>query len=78
MRLRAQAAVELTEDDLQGFAELAHRLSLQRLAAYAELVTVLDSDRYVDLLDELTDPPPFRAVRPAPFLLGDEVNILQL
>jgi CHAD domain-containing protein len=61
MRLRTQVAEELTEDDLQGFAELEQRLSQQRQGAYAELLAVLDSERYINLLDELTDPPPFRA-----------------
>ena len=59
--LRTDAAEELTEQDQQGFAELMQRLSLQREAAYAELLKVLDSDRYVDLLDALAAAPAFRA-----------------
>lgn len=61
IRLRTQAAEELTELDLQGFTKLEQRLALQRQAAYAELLQVLDSDRYINLLDHLTDPPSFRA-----------------
>ena len=61
LRLRAQAAEELTERDLQGFTELERRLSQQRQAAYAELLEALGSDRYIDLLDALTAPPSFRA-----------------
>ena len=61
IRLRTQAAEELTELDLQGFTKLEQRLALQRQAAYAELLQVLDSDRYINLLDDLTDPPSFRA-----------------
>ena len=61
LRLRAQAAEELTERDVQGFTELEQRLSQQRQAAYAELLEALGSDRYIDLLDALTAPPSFRA-----------------
>jgi CHAD domain-containing protein len=61
IRLRTQAAEELTEDDLSGFADLKQRLLQQRQAAYAELLAVLDSERYIKLLDELTDSPQFRA-----------------
>jgi CHAD domain-containing protein len=61
IRLRTQAAEELAGDDLQGFAELEQHLFQQRQDAHAELLAVLDSDRYIKLLDELTDPPPFRA-----------------
>lgn len=61
IRLRAHAAAELTDTDMQGFTELEHRLSVQRQAAYAELLEALGSDRYIDLLDALTAPPSFRA-----------------
>jgi CHAD domain-containing protein len=61
LRLRAQAAEELSEPDLPGFTELEQRLSQQRQAAYAELLEALGSDRYIDLIDALTAPPSFRA-----------------
>jgi CHAD domain-containing protein len=61
LRLRAQAAEELSELDLQGFTELEQRLAQQRQAAYAELLEALGSDRYIDLLDALTAPPSFHA-----------------
>ena len=63
LRLRTHAVEELTERDQQGFADLMRRLSLQREAAYAEMLEVLDSDRYVDLLDALAEAPAFRAGR---------------
>jgi CHAD domain-containing protein len=60
IRLRTQAAEELTEDDLGGLAELEQLLSHQRDAVHTKLLAELDSERYVDLLDELTDRPAFR------------------
>ena len=59
-RLWTDAAEELTEVDRLGLAPLKQRLEEERQEAYAELLSVLDDDRYVDLLDELTaDPLPF-------------------
>jgi CHAD domain-containing protein len=51
-RLRAQIAA-LPDSDARPAAGLLRRLALQRDAARAKMLTVLDSERYVALLDEL-------------------------
>jgi CHAD domain-containing protein len=63
-RLQARAASHLAEEDRPGFDELLGRLALQRQAARMRLLEVLDSERYLDLLDSLSEAvehPPFQA-----------------
>jgi CHAD domain-containing protein len=73
-RLRGQIAA-LPDSDTRPSAGLLRRLALQRDVARAKLLAVLDSDRYVALLDELARasaqpplaaPPPAAASAPAP------------
>jgi CHAD domain-containing protein len=62
-RLQTQATGHLTEADGQGLEELLGRLALERHSARTRLLEVLDSERYLDLLDELNTAktaPPFR------------------
>jgi CHAD domain-containing protein len=62
-RLKDQAASHLREDDQKGFKDLLERLAGERQAARMRLLEVLDSERYLDLLDELSAAalsPPFR------------------
>jgi CHAD domain-containing protein len=62
-RLKGEAASHLREDDQKGFKDLLDRLAGQRQAARMRLLEVLDSERYLDLLDELSvaaTSPPFR------------------
>jgi CHAD domain-containing protein len=62
-RLKAQASSHLGDEDREGFDALLNRLNVERQNARKQLLEMLDSERYLDLLDELSAAavaPPFR------------------
>jgi CHAD domain-containing protein len=59
-RLESQGHRDLTDVDGGGLAALQEGLASERQAANERLLAVLDSDRYLDLLDALSTPPPWR------------------
>jgi CHAD domain-containing protein len=69
-RLKTQASSHLDDADQEGFSQLLDSLSVERQNARKELLEILDSDRYLDLLDELSA----AAVAP-PFRQGFDVSV---